>query len=241
MRAEGNSTAIVYARAEEAKNARSNLQPIPSFELYKGARQEELLCYRSLCRAFCMHNGNRLTKQQTRVLEDVREVLCIPSQRADAEMFGALEDVFVSSVAASGVLKRRGDFFDGVADVPLDALRDGEMARDDKGSLYGPPTKVSRVEQTSDNTAAATSAQQRRGSSTKSSQAALLKTIEKIGQEVSTMGRKLLYAVSATEQQTYRRALQAKREQLKLLLKEVEGNHVDVSGNSSVMPSEHGC
>ncbi|EKG07339.1 hypothetical protein TCSYLVIO_001523 [Trypanosoma cruzi] len=244
MRGPGTGAEAIYTSAEAAKRSLLKLQPIPSFELYKGAREEELLCYRSVCRVICMRSGGRLTKQQTRILEDLREELCIPTQRADAEMLEALEDVLVSSVAASGVLKRREDFFDGVADVPLEAIHDGERAHDDHSSLYAPPAKVPRKENATAGAAAtaATTASTswRRGVTSKNSQSLLLKTIDKIGHEVNTISGKFLSAVSVADQEAFRRELLMRRERLLLLLKEAEGNAIDVSGSSSAIPSEHG-
>ncbi|RNF26497.1 uncharacterized protein Tco025E_01202 [Trypanosoma conorhini] len=241
MRARGSGAGAVYTSAEAAKRSQGTLQPIPAFELYKSAREEELLCYRGVCRVLCMRSGGSLTKQQTRVLEDLREELCIPSQRAEAEMLAALEDVLVSSVAASGVLKRREDFFDGVSDVPLEALQDGERAQDDHASLYAPPAKVPRTENAIAGTAATTATSSwRRGPATKNSHTSLLKTIDKIGHEVTTLSAKFLSAVSVADQEALRRELHARRERLVLLLREAEGNAVDASGSSSALPSEHG-
>ncbi|RNF12436.1 hypothetical protein TraAM80_00288 [Trypanosoma rangeli] len=241
MRAGGSSAGIFYTSTEAAKASQGKLQPIPAFELYKSAREEELLCYRSVCRVLCMRSAGSLTKQQTRVLEDLREELCIPSQRAEAEVLAALEDVLVSSVAASGVLKRRADFFDGVSDVPLEALQEGERAQDDHASLYASTVKVPRTENMTVVAATTTATNSwRRGSVAKTQHASLLKAIDKIGHEVATISAKFLSAVSMADQEAFRRELYTRRERLVLLLKEAEGPVGDVSGSSSAVPSEHG-
>ncbi|KEG12480.1 hypothetical protein DQ04_01681100 [Trypanosoma grayi] len=237
MSAPADNTAAIYARAEEAQRSGVKLEPVPAFKLYKTAREEELNSYRSLSRAFFMKTGGKLSKQQSRLLEDVRDELCISAERANAEMLAALDDTLVTSVAASGVLNRREDFFDGVADVALEALRDGEMAQDDNRSMFVPPAKRPRTEHM---TAAVTSGSWRRGTPHKTPQAALLKTIDKIHHEIVLTGKKLLYSASPVEQQTYQQTLLEKKKQLQELLKEVEGSGVDVSGSSSVNPSELG-
>ncbi|KAG8344200.1 ENT domain [Trypanosoma vivax] len=238
MSTTGSGRAAIYARAEEALNAPVTLRPVPSFELYKGAREEELCCYRSLCRVFSMHSGVQLTKQQKRILEDLQEELCVPPERAKMEMIAAQEDVLVTSVLASGVLKRREDFFDGVSDVPLASLSDGVVARDDKGSMFMPYAKTIRTEHGMAAPFAGVSG--RRGQPGKTPNNVLLKSVEKIGHEIKIAGGKLLYAASPAERQASQQLLMQKREQLQQLLRDVECQ-VDVSGNHSALSSERLC
>ncbi|EAN79486.1 uncharacterized protein TEOVI_000490800 [Trypanosoma equiperdum] len=233
MSASGSGVAAIYGRAEEAQNAPVKLQPVPAFELYKAAREEELCSYRSLCRVLCMHSGGKLTKQQRRILEDMREELCLPTERAEAELAAAREDVLVTSVAASGVLKRRQDFFDGVTDVPLDTLSYAESAKDDNNSLYVAQTKVARTEQI------VGGVHGRHAAPSKMSIREIHKNLERIGREVAATSSKLLYCTSVVDQQAYRNVLQQKREQLQAMLREVEDAPPDMSGIASVMPSEH--
>lgn len=123
--------------------------PIPAFHLYKAAREEELLAYRSLCRVMAMHYGplpnvsqakttgspssdkTALPKSIQRILEDVREACCITDERADLEHAMASEDEIVQGIHRSNVLRRREDFFDGVEDVDVAAVCASAAAVDD--------------------------------------------------------------------------------------------------------------
>nr|CCC95131.1 conserved hypothetical protein [Trypanosoma congolense IL3000] len=232
MNPAGSGVSAVYALAEEAQNAGAKAKPVPAFELYKGAREEELCCYRSMCRVLSMHSGGKLTKQQKRILEDMREELCVTEERAEAELAAAQEDILVKSVAASGVLKRRESFFDGVADVSLEAINTVEAAADDQGSLYIPQVKAARTEQMVGGVHARRVAQQ------KVSNQILLKNVERIGYDIKIASNKLLSSVSTVDQQACRQVLQQKRQQLLTMLKEFESSNIDISNGGSALPSE---
>ncbi|KAH9597042.1 ENT domain [Trypanosoma melophagium] len=242
-----SSAAAVYARAEEARCGSLGLRPVPSFEFYKCAREEELGCYRAICRVFVMHTKGELTRQQRRILEDLQDELHIPPARATAEWEAASADAVVMGIAVSGVLHRRGDFYDGVKDIQLDSPSNNNnnaqrgmlgYAQDDRATLYMPPTKVARTEQEV-GTAGGGSIAGRRGALPKASNATSLKAVEKIGHEILVISSKLLNAIYEDDQETYREALMSKKEKLQALLKDVEGNAGDISGNSSVIYSDN--
>lgn len=181
----------VYASLAEAANVGGAVVPLPSYELYKTAREEELTTFRGVCRAVVMHHGKDLPKGLRRVLGDLREELCVSKERAALERHLAEQDAVVQAVRASGILTRRGDFYDGTDDVPLPTA--AKRARDDGAAVCtAPSTKVAKAEvgQTTAVTAPSPAATARR----KRPQAALLTAISKVGKEVEQSSSELLHA-----------------------------------------------
>lgn len=148
--ADACSADVLYATLDEVQRGGGSqvFAPIPAFHLYKTAREEELLAYRSLCRVVAMHygslpsasskttesrsNGNvSLPKHMQRILEDLREEWCITDERADLEHSMASEDEIVQGIHHSNVLRRRADFFDGVEDVDVATVCGSAAAADD--------------------------------------------------------------------------------------------------------------
>lgn len=111
------TAAAFYARKSDAVS--HGAAAVPKFELYKVLREEELRAYRSVLRVFVMHSGENLSKEQRRVLEDLREAWCVPESRHDIELLTAKADSVVTAVHDSGVAQRREPYFDGVTDVPV--------------------------------------------------------------------------------------------------------------------------
>lgn len=172
------AASAVYATLEQAQKLNQGAavpQPLPAFELYKVAREEELLAFRSICRVFTMHYGSQQRTNSTmeqhasssrndnnnnnndnhhaafpkavqRLLDDLQESFCISQDRAALEKSLAAADEVVQGVYQSGILRRREDFFDGVEDIDVSPLLSADV-EDDKGTLYTVGVKRQRTGQ----------------------------------------------------------------------------------------------
>ncbi|EPY23700.1 hypothetical protein STCU_07540 [Strigomonas culicis] len=222
---EQSAPTMVYASLREAqKQGGGSLRPIPSYALYKVAREEELCVYRGACRVFLMHYGTAtsLSKSAKRTLEDLRDELAIPAERADLELQAAAQDAVVQGVHRSGVLARRACFYDGVEDVPLEHAV--QHAEDDDCVLLA-PSKAMRVEGASSEGGARTGGAPTAGRTgaprRKTPQAALLASINKIGREVAEAAKELVYTNDPKIRKEKTDVLLAKKEALLQLKKEI--------------------
>lgn len=108
---------------------------VTTTESYQQLRERELALHRLMIEVFAMHNGSAtisqsdtasptpapLTRSQTRLLEDLRDMCTISAAATEVEMLAAATNPVLQRVAASGVASARAAFFDGVDDIPLDA------------------------------------------------------------------------------------------------------------------------
>ena len=120
--------------AKQNDASASYTQKVPHFELYKVMRSEELMCYRHLVRLLMMR---RLTlteatdpsaslsqldnKHYQRMLEDLREELCISEDRHELEVIAAAQDPIIAAI-------RRTDFTSPLVKLPSqmsEAEKDG--------------------------------------------------------------------------------------------------------------------
>eukprot|EP00760_Papus_ankaliazontas_P019132 PhM_4_TR17903/c0_g1_i1/m.64803 len=105
----------------DASTVTSREVSFTSAQLFRHLRQEELLAYRHVLRAFAMANGGggsaSFSRTQTRVLEDLRETLAIPDERHAAELQAAGADHIVSIISSRGIAAQRDRFCDSYNDV----------------------------------------------------------------------------------------------------------------------------
>ncbi|GET88891.1 hypothetical protein, conserved [Leishmania tarentolae] len=203
---------VLYDALSKAQKAAPQLKPIPAFEVYKVAREEELAAYRMLCRVLFMHHGTPLPKAQQRILEDIGEELCIGEQRQGLEKDMAAQDRALQGIRQSGVLQRRGDFTDGVEEMTVeDYLADAP--KDDGNGLYMPTSKAPRVDSADSGATRATVIAAAAGLGAKR-RGNVNAAVSKLAKEIETTGKNLLYASSAQEEQQLIQALQQKRELL---------------------------
>lgn len=203
---------IVYDTLKKADQAAPQLAPIPSFELYKIAREEELIAYRLLRRVLFLHHGERPPKIQQRLLEDIEEVLCISAERQEAEGAMAVQDRILQGIRSSGVLKRRGDFTDGIDELSIESCP-ALAPRDDGNTAYMPTSKAARVESAEPIAARAMLGAKRRG--------AINTAVAKLGKEIEAAAKSLLVATTPQEEQQFIQALEQKRDSLLQLKLEV--------------------
>lgn len=219
----------VYASLKEAQQqpASTALKPIPSYQLYKVAREEELGAYRGLCRSLSLHyTKDDLPKSLRRVLEDVRDELFISEERGQLEWESAQGDAVLAGVRRSGVLTRREVFFDGAEDVSLaEAV---QHAVDDGSAVACPPSKLPRTEGyggAGDSYATAgAAAAANRPNRKKSQNAANLVAVKKIGKEVVEAAQQLLYATSESAQKEKVAFLEEKKAALVRLKQQIEAD-----------------
>ena len=84
------------------------VQKIRSSELYLHLRAEERMAYRHFVRAIsCYHSLNRM---QSRLIEDMQDVLCISEKEASAEENQALQDPLVLLMKEKGIAESRKTF-----------------------------------------------------------------------------------------------------------------------------------
>ncbi|CCW62492.1 unnamed protein product [Phytomonas sp. EM1] len=236
-----NSADVVYGKLEEISRGlhQGTLVTIPSYELYKLAREEELSAYRQLCRVFTMHNGEQLTKLHRRMLEDLRETLVIPEDRAELELQVSASDPVVKGVFMSGILNSRENFFDGVDDVLLRQAGEGR-ASDDGCTLISfsnRPSKFARKE--NDSTmhavqsnlhlnAASSGAAEGGAASVNGSRAVaarrkqILMSVNKAGKEVRLAASSLLYSKDQAVRKKCLEILESKRDTLLQFKEEIE-------------------
>ncbi|KAG5492957.1 hypothetical protein JKF63_01537 [Porcisia hertigi] len=207
---------VVYDALSKAQKAAPQLKPIPAFEVYKVAREEELAAYRMLCRVLIMHHGTPLPKAQQRILDDMGEELCIGLERQGLENEMAVQDKVLQGIRKSGVLSRRSDFTDGVEELTVEDYL-AEAPKDDGNGLYTPSSKAPRVDGVDSVAARATAAAavgvKRKGY--------IHTTVSKLAKEIETAGKSLLIATNAQEEQQFIQSLQQKREELVTLRAEL--------------------
>jgi hypothetical protein len=92
------------------------LTPVGKSEPYKALREQELVCYHQLVRVFHMHSAD-LSRQQLRILEDLRTMFSISDDRGRAEVAMAQADPFLQSLRDSGVASNRTLHSDGLDDL----------------------------------------------------------------------------------------------------------------------------
>jgi len=203
---------IVYDSLKKADQAAPLLAPIPSFELYKVAREEELIAYRLLRRVLFLHHGEEPPKIQQRLLEDIAEVLCISAERQDTEGVLAAQDRILLGIRSSGVLKRRGDFTDGIDELNVESAV-ALAPQDDGHTAYLPALKTARAEAAEPVAARTVMNTKRRGSANAA--------VAKLGKEIEAAAKSLLAATSPHEEQQLIETLEQKRESLQQLRQEV--------------------
>lgn len=214
---------VVYDTLQKAHQAAPQLKPIPSFEVYKVAREEELAAYRMLCRVLVMHHGTDLPKSHQRILEDMGEELCISEARRGLEQEMAAHDEVLLGIRKSGVLRRRADFTDGVEEMSVEQyLADAPM--DDNNGLYAPATKAARVDGAEGGPQrGAGAAGSGVGGGVAVGAAALVgarkkshvqAAVTKLAKEIESCGKALLVSNSAQEEQQLLQSLQQKRDAL---------------------------
>jgi hypothetical protein len=218
----GGVASVVYDALHKAQQAAPQLKPIPSFEVYKVAREEELAAYRMLCRVLVMHHGTALPKAQQRILDDLGEELCITAQRQELEREMATQDEVLQGIRKSGVLRRRGEFTDGVEEMSVEQFL-ADAPKDDGNGLYAPAAKAARGEgagdgraggaMTAGGTAAAVAAVGAR------KKGHVHAAVSKLAKEIEASGKALLMSTNAQEEQQLIQSLQHKRDAL-LALKE---------------------
>ena len=95
-----------------------------AFESYKALRQRELALHRLAVEVVAMHGSTaaNMSKPHRRLLEDIRDLCGINSAMTEAEAIAADSSPEVEAVRKSGVATHREPHFDGVDDVPLDAV-----------------------------------------------------------------------------------------------------------------------
>lgn len=222
-----SSASIVYGSFKEAQRkipAGISVTPLPSYDVYKVAREEELAAYRAVCRVFAMHHGVRLPKAAQRLLEDLRDTLAISVDRGAMEGEMAAADAIVQSVWKSGILKRRDEFFDGVEDVELPD-RSADRAADDGRSLYLPAGKAAKLEGghrgsvTASNGSAAGAPALRVVNTAKRKH--ILTSVTRIGKEIEQAANELLYPSHAAVQADSMVTLAARKETLLQLRREL--------------------
>ncbi|CBZ27379.1 conserved hypothetical protein [Leishmania mexicana MHOM/GT/2001/U1103] len=210
---------VVYDALSKAQKAAPQLKPIPAFEVYKVAREEELAAYRMLCRVLFMHHGTPLPKAQQRILDDMGEELCIGQTRQGLEKEMAEQDKVLQGIRKSGVLGRRGDFTDGVEEMTLEDYL-AEAPKDDGNGLYMPTSKAHRADRADSGPTRATVIAAAAGLGAKR-KGNVHAAVSKLAKEIETAGKSLLYAGSAQEEQQLIQVLQQKRELLVALREEL--------------------
>ncbi|CAJ1008869.1 hypothetical protein Q4I28_004182 [Leishmania naiffi] len=206
---------VVYDALSKAQKAAPRLKPIPGFEVYKVAREEELAAYRMLCRVLVMHHGIPLPKAQQRILDDMGEELFIGQERQELEKEMAEQDKVLQGIRKSGVLQRRGDFTDGVEEMTVEDYL-AEAPKDDGNGLYMPISKTPRVDRT-DSGAARTTAIAAAAAVGAKRKGHVHAAVSKLAKEIEASGKSLLFTSSAEEEQRLIHALQQKREALMTL------------------------
>ncbi|CAJ1026559.1 hypothetical protein LPMP_240500 [Leishmania panamensis] len=206
---------VVYDALSKAQKAAPRLKPIPAFEVYKVAREEELAAYRMLCRVLVMHHGTPLPKAQQRILDDMGEELFIGQERQELEKEMAEQDKVLQGIRKSGVLQRRGDFTDGVEEMTVEDYL-AEAPKDDGNGLYMPISKTPRVDRT-DSGAARTTAVAAAAAVGAKRKGHVHAAVSKLAKEIEASGKSLLFTSSAQEEQQLIQALQQKREALMTL------------------------
>ncbi|KAG5477705.1 hypothetical protein LSCM1_05001 [Leishmania martiniquensis] len=206
---------VVYDTLSKAQKAAPQLKPIPAFEVYKVAREEELAAYRMLCRVLVMHHGNSLPKAQQRILDDMGEELCIGQERQALEREMAEHDKVLQGIRQCGVLRRRGDFTDGVEEMTVEDYL-AEAPKDDGNGLYVPASKVPRADMADAGAARASAAAAAAAVGAKR-KGHVHATVSKLAKEIESAGKSLLFVSSAQEEQHLIQVLQQKREALMAL------------------------
>ncbi|KAG5478183.1 hypothetical protein CUR178_04897 [Leishmania enriettii] len=203
---------VVYDTLSKAHKAAPQLKPIPAFEVYKVAREEELAAYRMLCRVLVMHHGTSLPKAQQRILDDMGEELCIGQVRQSLEKEMAEHDKVLQGIRKSGVLRRRGDFTDGVEEMTVEDYL-AEAPKDDGNGLYMPVPKAPRADGADSGAARATAAAAAAAVGAKR-KGHIHAAVSKLAKEIESAGNNLLLSASAREEQQLIQLLQQKREAL---------------------------
>ncbi|KAK7195741.1 hypothetical protein NESM_000504600 [Novymonas esmeraldas] len=223
---------VVYDALSKAQRAAPHLKPIPAFEVYKVAREEELAAYRMLCRVLVMHHGTTLPKAQQRLLDDMREDLCISHARQALEKEMAEQDAVLQGIRRSGVLRRRGDFTDGVEEMTIEDFL-ADVAKDDGNGLYAASAKAPRTEGADARTAVAAAHNSSTATTATATAAAAAAAVgakrrghvhaavSKLAKEIEAMGKSLLLVGSAQEEQELIQSLQQKRAALVTLREEL--------------------
>ncbi|KPI88941.1 hypothetical protein ABL78_1986 [Leptomonas seymouri] len=215
---------VVYDTLHKAHQAAPQLKPIPSFEVYKVAREEELAAYRMLCRVLVMHHGTTLPKAQQRILDDIGEEFCITEPRRELEKAMAAHDDVLQGIRKAGVLRRRGDFTDGVEEMTVEQYL-ADAPKDDGNGLYAPSTKTARAD--GGDSAAGRgygSANANPGGAAVAAVGAKKKghvhaAVSKLAKEIEASGKALLFSSNPQEEPQLILSLQQKREAL-IALKE---------------------
>ncbi|EPY35865.1 hypothetical protein AGDE_07200 [Angomonas deanei] len=204
-----SSPNVLYSTLAEAKSGGdASLKPIPAYDLYKTAREEELTVYRGVCRVMAMRRRDAPTKAVKRLLEDLQEELCIPAERAELEWETAMNDEVIEGIHKSGVLARRENFYDGVEDVPIEKVV--AHAKDDGRTMF--TTKAFKTEDATNAAAAAAG----RALNKKKKNTAALASINTIEEEVKKAARELLFSKDVDVAQKKSLLEQKKQELLQL-------------------------
>jgi hypothetical protein len=130
--AEQSSTSRWYGLADSVPEGNNLLAPVGKSEAYKALREQELICYHQLVRVFHMHSAD-LSKQQTRILEDLRDMFGISASRGEVELAMARADPLVESLRASGVASSRGLHSDGLDDLTTQHITAQMLLRAEAG------------------------------------------------------------------------------------------------------------
>eukprot|EP00796_Vickermania_ingenoplastis_P007383 gene7383-5197_t len=217
------SAQVVYGALHAAQQTRPDshtpVPPLPAFQLYRLAREEELLAYRSLCRVFGMHYGpssGSFPKEARRILEDIRESWCIPAERAALEEEMTTADGVVQGIHRSGVLRRREDFFDGVVDVDIQAPSASGTNIEDDDTLQMLPGKRPRVEYPAGTASEAPRDHRPLPSAAGSARRknAIQAQLARIRSEVKVAAKNYLVSLDPNTQQEARETLQARQAEL---------------------------
>lgn len=216
---------VVYDTLQKAHQAAPQLKPIPSFEVYKVAREEELAAYRMLCRVLVMHHGTTLPKAQQRILDDMSEELCITEPRQQLEKEMAAQDEVLQGIRKAGVLQRRGDFTDGVEELTVESFL-SDAPKDDGNTLYAPVAKVARGESGATAAAAGLAGIGAANATAAAAVGAKKKghvhaVVSRLAKEIEASGKALLFTSSPQEEQQLIQSLQQKRDALVALKEEL--------------------
>ncbi|KPA79060.1 hypothetical protein ABB37_05593 [Leptomonas pyrrhocoris] len=223
---------VVYDTLRKVHQAAPQLKPIPAFEVYKVAREEELAAYRMLCRVLVMHHGTTLPKAQQRILEDMGEQLCISESRRELEQEVAAHDDVLLGIRNAGVLRRRGDFTDGVEEMTV-AQYLAEAPKDDGNGLYAPSTKTARLDGGDGAGGRGYAGGGGGGSGSMSAGGAATAVVgakkkghvhaavSRLAKEIEASGKALLFSSNPQEEQQLIQSLQQKRDALVALKEEL--------------------
>ena len=116
--ADQSSTSRWYGLADSGAPDGNLLAPVGKSEAYKALREQELVTYHQLVRVFHMH-APIMSKQQSRILEDLREMFGLSTERGEMELAMALADPLVESLRSSGVASNRALHRDGLDDLVM--------------------------------------------------------------------------------------------------------------------------